>query len=69
MFEKTITSSKGKGKDNKTQKDTEERKKLDEKWLKLLAEVKKNHPDFEEPDGKVWIYCSTVYYRTFSLYL
>lgn len=38
-------------KELQTESDPEERKKMDEKWAKLTAEVKKKNPNFVEPDS------------------
>ena len=51
-FDEALNSDKTKNKDLITQQDPEERKRLDDKWTKLTAEVKKKHPEFEEPDSK-----------------
>lgn len=50
-FDQALTSDKTKNKELRVEQDPEERKKLDEKWAKLTAEVKKKHATFEEPDG------------------
>ena len=50
-FDQALTMDKGKNKELRVEQDPEERKKLDEKWAKLTAEVKKKHPNYEEPDG------------------
>ena len=53
VFDQALTPGKPKGKDNRVKQDPEERKKLDDKWAKLTAEVKKKHPDYTEPDGMI----------------
>lgn len=40
-----------KNKELRIAQDPEERKRLDGKWAKLSADVKKKHPEYQEPDG------------------
>lgn len=42
-----------KNKELRIVQDPEERKIRDDKWAKLSADVKKKHPDYKEPDGKL----------------
>ena len=50
-FDQSLVQDK-KSKELRVTQDPEERKKLDDKWTKLSADVKKKHPDYQEPDGK-----------------
>jgi len=50
-FDQALTSEKTKSRELRTEQDPEERKRLDDKWAKLTAEVKKKHPEFKEPDS------------------
>lgn len=51
-YEQALTGDKGKNKELMVEQDPEERKRLDDKWARLTAEVKKKNPQFEEPDSK-----------------
>ena len=55
LFDNTLTLDKNKNKPKELQfeQDPEDRKRLDDKWKKLTAEVKKKHPNYEEPDGMI----------------
>ena len=53
LFDQTLTSDKNKPKELQFEQDPEDRKRLDDKWKKLTAEVKKKHPNYEEPDGMI----------------
>ena len=50
-FDQAQSQDKTKNKELRVEQDPEERKRLDEKWAKLTAEVKKKHPEFIEPDS------------------
>ena len=49
-FEQALSQGQAKNKELRIEQDPEERKRLDEKWAKLTADVKKKNPNFEEPD-------------------
>jgi hypothetical protein len=51
-FEQAMDTNQAKKKELRVEQDPEERKKMDEKWAQVYAEVKKKHPEFEEPDSK-----------------
>ena len=53
LFDQTMNSDKNKSKELQFEQDPEDRKRLDDKWKKLTAEVKKKHPNYEEPDGMI----------------
>ena len=53
-FDQAMNLDNQKKKELRVEQDPEERKKLDEKWALVYAEVKKKHPDFEEPDSKLY---------------
>jgi len=49
-FEQSLNLEPAKKKELRIEQDPEERKKMDEKWVKVYEEVKKKHPEFQEPD-------------------
>jgi hypothetical protein len=49
-FDQALNGEQAKKKELRVEQDPEERKKLDDKWAKLFAEIKKKHPEFQEPD-------------------
>ena len=51
-YDQALNMGQPKNKELRVEQDPEERKRLDEKWARLTAEVKKKNPTFEEPDSK-----------------
>lgn len=51
-FDQAVNMDQAKKKELRIEQDPEERKKMDEKWARIYEEVKKKHPEFQEPDSK-----------------